>query len=329
MDGHHDRPVRAALLPAPVAHRRSGRGGAVQPGQRRPHRGPAPGGGRGLPGADPPRHPAARRPRRAGQPARRGPGDQARHRPRPRLVPVRIRHSRHRGRLRRLPRARPHLLYAVGQTMADRERRLGARVAGAGRRAGRAGVADPRPGHRLRAAVGHARHVLGHRADPRAGVGEPGPARLPVRERSRRRLDRLPRRQPGGLGLAADVGAGAGRAADPVARVEQAGRAARRRTRALRDHAANGPADRHRPGRRHRGGRRVGAGRGHHGARRAGRGGRHARRYGRADAGGLGSCGLRRRLQRGGAGLVRGGRAHRDGRHAGRQERLRAALGRR
>ena len=63
--------------------------------------------------------------------------------------------------------------------------------------------------------LGHGPVFLRRRAGARAGVGEPGPARVAVRDRSGHRLDRLRARASGRLRLAADLGAGPGRCASP------------------------------------------------------------------------------------------------------------------
>ena len=134
-----DRPL---LHPA-GQDRRPERGGHLQPRQRRPRRRPARGHRRRVPRADPARHPAGRRPRRAAVAARRGrrhpPGDGQR----AGLLPLRHRDAGHRGRVRRLLRARRH---RPARPPASRGRPaatgLRARVAGALRRARRAAPAD-------------------------------------------------------------------------------------------------------------------------------------------------------------------------------------------
>ena len=67
-------------------------------------------------------------------------------------------------------------------------------------------------------APGHDELLLRGRAGARAGLGGPGPGRLALRQRSGHRLDRIHRRPGGRVGLAADLGPGAGTAANRLPR---------------------------------------------------------------------------------------------------------------
>ena len=217
LDGHHHRPLRhRPLLHPAVQERRPERGGHLQPRQRRPRRRPAGGHRRRVPRADPARHPARpTTPTCSGRcPSwttviRRdtdsGPG----------LLP--LRHRR-----RRAPRTGTATATSptppTARPPASRGRtrqRLRARVAGAERRARRAAPADRRRGDGAPAAARHAAVRVRHRAGPRAGLGEPGPAGVPVRHQPRDRVHRVRERRRGRLRLPADLGAGPAGAAHP------------------------------------------------------------------------------------------------------------------
>ena len=88
------------------------------------------------------------------------------------------------------------------------------------------------------------------RAGARAGMGRPGPGGLAVRQRPGDGVDRVHRRQGGRLGVAADLGPGAGTAADRLGgHRPQRGHPARHH-RALRHARAawHAAGDDHRPG---------------------------------------------------------------------------------
>ena len=163
-------------------------------------------------------------------------GDQVDDAERPRLAPLQRR------RLRRSRQRRP----AMGTERAgDRPP-----VAGAVRRARRALARVRRHGRGDLAAARDARVRVRCRADPRAGLGA-GPDRgVALWHRSDDRLDRVPARQGGRIGVTADLVGCLVRAADGRSGREAQRRAAGRHARPLRrPQPGNDAAHGHRPGR--------------------------------------------------------------------------------
>ncbi len=131
LDGHDDRPGRAALLHPAVQDRRPERRDHLRPRQRRPDRGPALGRRRRLPGTGAARRTARRRPRRDGVACGAGQADLGGHAERHRLLPLRhVGGGGQRGRLRRLLPAEPDLVHGPGPAVADHGHRHRAPVAG-------------------------------------------------------------------------------------------------------------------------------------------------------------------------------------------------------
>jgi hypothetical protein len=208
-------PYGRALLHPAVQDRRPERGHHLQPRQRRPGRGPARGRRRRLPGADPARRAAGDDPdvlaslpivdqtirrQTASGPASTGTAPTAGHRgrygdcfaPTRRLQPA----TASRGRPATPARA---LWPVLSGERAEQQLQTGDR-------AGAAALLAAMNAQNLR-----------RRAGARAGLGEPGPAALAVRQRSHDRIDRLRQRQARRLVLAADLGPGAAGATDPGA----------------------------------------------------------------------------------------------------------------
>ena len=198
VDGDNDRAVRAELLHPAVQDRRPQRGDHLRPGQRRPDAGPARRAGRRVPGTGPARRTAGLRPGRAGLARRVGQADRGVHAERDRLLPVRqLGRAGQRRRIRRLLPAEPDVLLDRGRAVGAHRHRHRAPVAGAVRRAGR--VRRRRGQHARRGVAAERDGELLLRGGPgaRAGLGGPGPARLPVRQRPDDGLHRLHRREGG------------------------------------------------------------------------------------------------------------------------------------
>ncbi len=150
------------------------------------------------------------------------PGDRQDHHQRAGLLPLRRRHTGHRGRVRRLQRRRLDVLHrrraSRGRATAPiRRRPRGAAPGTSGRSWPASGPSTrsppgtaPRPSDLWTSMAGHR---VRRRADPRTGLGEPRSGRLTVRHRTRMRVDRLPERQGRRQRLPADLVGGAVRPA--------------------------------------------------------------------------------------------------------------------
>ena len=148
-----------------------------------------------VPRADPARHPPRRRRRCAAVTACRRRRHPPRHGQRARLLPLRHRHSGHRGASATARAGRRRLL-AQRQALAHRQLGLRARMAGTQRRARRAAPADRlRPRTAARLLLGMQRFASGIGLVPEQAWEKPGTSGLPLRHHPRDRVHRVRERQ--------------------------------------------------------------------------------------------------------------------------------------
>ena len=140
------------------------------------------------------------------------------HAERDRLLPVRqLGRQGKRGRVRRLLPAEPGLVHGPRGTVAADRHRHRAPVAEPVRRARRVRSRRRVGQRRAIPAPGDDQLLVRGRPGARAGLGRPEPGGLTVRQRPGDRVHRIHRRQGGRVGVPADLGPGAGTAADHLA----------------------------------------------------------------------------------------------------------------